>query len=108
MTADSQGLRDQLVATATTYRHLHEEHRRARRGGRTRRHLGARLGELSTHLERLLADPTLDEAVRAAWRRRVYHGGVEPDVPTALPASPSAVRRPPRNRARGSGPLWQR
>jgi hypothetical protein len=105
---EPQTLRSQLVATAAGYRHVHEEHRRARRSGHTRRHLKARLEELSTHLERLLTDPALDETVRMEWRRHAYHGDAEPDWPTEVPAPRSTSRRPPRNKGRGSAPLWQR
>ena len=108
LTTRPQTLHGQLVATAATYRHVREEHRRARLGGHTRRHLETRLAELSTHLERLLTDPVLDETVRMEWRRHAYHGDAEPDLPTEVPAPASTSRRPPRNKARGSAPLWQR
>lgn len=107
VTAESQDLRGQLLATAAGYRHTHEEHRRARRGGRTRRHFEARLEELSMHFERLLGDSALDETVRAEWRRHLHHAGPEPDTPAAEP-HPTGAHRPPRNRGRGSAPLWQR
>jgi hypothetical protein len=108
MTAESQSLRDQLVATVAGYRHAHEEHRRARRGGHTRRHLDARLEELAADFERLLGDAELDDVVREQWRRHLYRGTAEPDLPAAEPASPPSTRRPPRNKSRGSAPLWQR
>ena len=107
MTAKSHGLRSELVTTAADYRRTHDEHRRARPGGRTRRRLETRLEELSTHIERLLANSTLDETVCAQWRRHLYHGDPEPDTPAAEPAS-NAAHRPPRNKGRGSAPLWQR
>ena len=105
--AESPRLRGELVATAASYRHTHAEHRRARPGGHTHRHLEARLEELSAHFERLLANSVLDETVSAEWRRHVYHSGPEPDTPAAESLA-SASHRPPRNRERGSGPLWQR
>ena len=107
MTIESQGLRGQLLAIAASYQHTHQEHRRARLGGHTRRHLEARLEELSTKLERLLGASELDETVCAAWRRHVYRDGPEPDTPSAE-SSPATPHRPPRNRDRGSAPLWQR
>lgn len=107
LTAGSHGLRGRLVATVSDYRRAHEEHRRARRGGHTRRHFEARLDELSERFERLLGDASLDETVRAEWRRHLYHGGPEPDLPSAEPP-PVAADRPPRSRGRGSAPLWQR
>jgi hypothetical protein len=107
LTTESQGLRGQLVATAAGYRHTREEHRRARPGSRARRHLEARLEQLSAQFERLLAEPSLDETVRAGWRRHLYHSGPEPETPAAGPASLPA-HRPSRDRGRGSAPLWQR
>jgi hypothetical protein len=106
MTTESHSLRGRLVAIAAGYLHTREEHRRARRGGHTRRSLEARLEELSRQFERLLGDSELDETVRAEWRQRIYHGGPEPDAPPAEPAP--VAHRPPRNRGRGSAPLWQR
>jgi hypothetical protein len=108
MTAESQSLRGRLVATVADYRHAHEEHRRAGPGGAARRHLETRLEGLATDFERLLAAATLDELVREQWRRHLYHGGAEPELPAAEPASPAGPRRPPRGRGRGSAPLWQR
>jgi len=105
---ERESLRSKLVATAAAYRRAHEEHRRARRGGHTGRRLDARLEKLSGDFERLVADASLDEAVRTQWRRHLYHGTAEPDLPTAEPSSPAAAHRPPRNRRRGSAPLWQR
>jgi hypothetical protein len=37
----------------------------------------------------------------------MYHGTPEPEAPAAEPVSVPA-HRPPRNRGRGSAPLWQR
>ena len=108
VTTQPQTLHGQLVATAASYRHVREEHRRARLGGHTRRHLETRLAELSTHLERLLTNSVLDETARTQWRQHAYHGAAEPDLPTSVPAPPSTARRPSRNRSRGSAPLWQR
>ncbi|MGZ4391055.1 MAG: hypothetical protein ACXVRK_02865 [Gaiellaceae bacterium] len=108
MSVERESLRSQLVATAAAYRHAHEEHRRARRGGHTRRRLDARLEKLSGDFERLLADAALDEVMCEKWPRHLYHGTAEPDLPTPEPASPAAAHRPPSNRGRGSAPLWQR
>lgn len=108
MTAEPQSLRAQLVASAASYRHVHEEHRRARPGGHTRRHLDARLKELAADFERLLADAAVAGIVREQWRQHFYRSSAEPDLPTAEPASPPTAHRPPRNRDRGTAPLWQR
>lgn len=108
MSVKRESLRSQLVTTAAAYRHAHEAHRRAGREGHTRRRLDARLRKLSADFEHLLADAALNEAVRAQWRRHLYHSTAEPDLPTAEPASPAPTHRPPGNRGRGSAPLWQR
>lgn len=107
MTTESRGLRRELVATAASYRHIREEHRRARPGSHTHRRLEGRLEELSTHFERLLANSSLGGTVRDEWRRHAFHGGPEPDTPEAAPPA-NPAHRPPRNRERGSAPLWQR
>jgi hypothetical protein len=101
-------LHRRLAAVVASYRHLHEEHRRAGPGGHTRRHLEAQLEELSANFVRLLDDAALDDALREQWRRHLYHGTAEPDLPAAESASPPSVHRPPRNRSRGSAPFWQR
>ena len=107
MTADVS-LRGRLLGTAASYRHVREEHRRARGGGHARRRLEARLEELAAGFERLLETAALDDAVREQWRRHLYHGGPEPELPDAAPATPPSAHRATRTRGRGSAPLWQR
>ena len=77
-------LHDELEEIAREYRHVREEHRRARRGGHTRRHLGMRLERLSTRFEHLLAEGGLEEADRRRWRDHLHHGAAEPEEPLAL------------------------
>ncbi len=77
-------LHDELEEIAREYRHVREEHRRARRGGHTRRHLGMRLERLSTRFEHLLAEGGLEEPDRRRWRDHLHHGAAEPEEPLAL------------------------
>ena len=108
MNTDPQSVRARLLAGAAEYQKVHEQHRRAGREGHLRRRLETRLGELSTQFERLLAAAALDDGVREQWRRHLYHGSGAPEMPASAPVSAPRRHRPPRNRSRGSGPLWQR
>lgn len=82
--------RDELERVVREYRHVHEEHRRARRGGHTRRRLGARLEQLAVQFERLLAETALDEDARRRWRRHLRRGTPEPEG--AAPERPLVFR----------------
>jgi hypothetical protein len=108
MRANNPSLRDQLEETVASYRHVREEHRRARPDGRTHRQHESRLEELGAHFERLLAGAELQESVREQWRRHLYDGAAEPEAPAEEAAAPEQPRRPPKERSRGSAPLWQR
>jgi hypothetical protein len=108
MTVEPQSVRERLLATAAGYRRAHEEHRRAGPEGRARRHLEARLEELTADFERLLAAAAIDDVTREHWRRHLYDGAPEPALPAAEPISAASPRRPQRGRGRGSAPLWQR
>ena len=73
---------DELEQVAHEYRRLHEEHRRAKPRGRTRRHLDVQLTQLRRRFERLLAEAPLGEADRRRWRSRLRE---------AMPTRPALV-----------------
>ena len=62
----------ELEHVAHEYRHVHEEHRRARMNGRARRRLEVQLQRLTQRFERLLAEAPVSEADRGRWRDRLY------------------------------------
>ena len=82
--ADAPVTRDELEQLVHEYRHVHDEHRRARRGSRTRRHLGSRLEELRTRFEHLLAATPVDDETRRRWRHHLRHSAPEPDEPAGF------------------------
>lgn len=67
------------------YRHVREEHRRAGREGRVRRHLGDRLERLERRFDSLLEEWVADEAARDEWRRRLHaESPVTPTTPRRM------------------------
>lgn len=73
MTPDTS-IREELEETAHRYRRLHEEHRRSRPQGHTRRRLETRLAALEEKFERLLRAGTEGVALRRTsdgWHGRV-------------------------------------
>lgn len=76
---------EELEALVVEYHQVQEEHRRARRGSRVRRHLRARLAELESRLDRLLAEAVADERERSRWRLHLRHRTGEPATPTGRP-----------------------
>jgi hypothetical protein len=108
MTVERRSVREGLLATAVAYRRVHEEHRRAGPEGRARRHLEARLEELTAEFEHLLAAAAIDAVGRERWRRHLYDGAAEPALPAAEPVPAASRHRPRQGRGRGSAPLWQR
>jgi ribosome-associated translation inhibitor RaiA len=77
--------RGELESLTTEYRHLREEHRRARAQGRSRRHLEHELDALSDRFERLLAHTPDDQETRARWRAHLHHGTPAPPEPEPGP-----------------------
>lgn len=59
------------------YRHLLEEHQRARPSSRARRKLEARMAQVSNSFEVRLAEAPMSEGERRIWRGRL-HGGAMP------------------------------
>jgi len=78
---ETPSAREELERLVHDYRHIREEHRRARRGSGVRRRLGAQLLELDTRFERVLAALPLDEATRSGWRDHLRRHGAEPAAP---------------------------
>ncbi len=76
--------RDELESLVAEYRHLDEEHRRARPGSRVRRHLQARREGVASRFERLLVETVVDEDERASWRRHRHGREAEPPKPEAV------------------------
>lgn len=77
--------RDELERLVGEYHHLQEEHRRARRGSRVRRHLRSRLEGVASRFERLLLEAVEDELERDRWRAHLRHRAPEPATPEAGP-----------------------
>ncbi|HKI91070.1 MAG TPA: hypothetical protein VJ986_02110, partial [Gaiellaceae bacterium] len=82
--ADAPVTRDELEQLVHEYRHVRDEHRRARRGSRARRHLGSRLEELRARFEHLLTATPVDDETRRRWRDHLRHGAPEPDEPAGF------------------------
>jgi hypothetical protein len=80
--AEDRDVHEQLERIVHEYRRLQVEHGRAARGSHTRRHLGARLQQLSARVERLLRG--LDEQVAGRWRDCLRHGAPQPERPLAV------------------------
>lgn len=78
---DTPSARDELERLAHEYRHLRDERRRARRGSSVRRRLGARLHELETRFEHLLALLPADDETRRGWRDHLHERGTAPELP---------------------------
>lgn len=94
--------RDELERLVHDYRHVREEHRRARRGSRTRRRLGARLRELEVRFEHVLAVIPLEDEIRHTWREHLRHDAGAPAMPAPempLPAAQGASVHWPGSRA---------
>lgn len=75
--------REELERLVREYRHVREEHRHAKRGGRLRRRLGVRLPELEARFEHLLASLPLDDATREGWRDHLHRNLAPPEQPPA-------------------------
>jgi hypothetical protein len=73
--------RGELEQVVQEYRHVHEEHRRGRPRGRTRRHLEVRLRQLRERFDRLLAEAPVSAADRRYWRNRLRGKEVAPPAP---------------------------
>ena len=82
--ADAPVTRDELERLVHEYRHVHDEHRRARRGSRVRRHLGSRLEELRLRFEHVLAATPVDDETRRRWRDHLRHRATEPEQPAGF------------------------
>ncbi len=63
---------DELAAIVHVYRHLLEEHRRARPHSRTRRKLETRMAHLSESFEVRLSEAPISERERRVWRDRLH------------------------------------
>jgi hypothetical protein len=81
---------EELESLTAEYRHVLEEHRRARAQSRSRRHLEQQLDSLSDRFERLLAHTPDDEETRARWRAHLHHGAAAPREPE--PGAPLLFR----------------
>ncbi len=72
---------DRLVHEAL---HVRNEHARATADS-VRRKLQARLLDLESRFERMLAEEVPDAALRRAWTQHLHGRGPAPDAPSALP-----------------------
>jgi hypothetical protein len=77
-------IREELDTLAHNFRHLREEHRRARPESSTRRRLEDRMLDVRERFERILDEWVPDERVRAEWRRYLDDGQPEPSGPAAI------------------------
>jgi Sigma 54 modulation/S30EA ribosomal protein C terminus len=98
--SDPHDAREKLELLVTEYRHVREEHRRARRGGRTRRRLGAHLRDLEVRFEHLLAGTPVENGTRHRWWEHLRHGAPAPVAPQ--PAPPPRARET--HASPGAGP----
>ncbi|HET7566834.1 MAG TPA: hypothetical protein VFJ91_02510 [Gaiellaceae bacterium] len=90
--------REELEGLVHEYRHAREEHRRARRGSRTRRRLGAHMRELEVRFEHVLGAVPLEDATRHSWREHLHDRSAPPAAPARgmpLPAAQGASVRWP-------------
>ncbi|MGE5184213.1 MAG: host attachment protein [Acidobacteriota bacterium] len=78
---------DLLRRLGDAYRHVEQEHlREPTSRSATRNRLAAQMRVLEGHFERLLAEWTTDEALRASWREFLHGRGPAPDQPhVAIP-----------------------
>lgn len=77
--------REELEELVGAYRHIRDEHGRARSDGHTRRRLEQKLERVHERFEHLLA-ALPDEESRRAWREHFHHDAPEPAEPKAVPA----------------------
>lgn len=77
--------REELEELVGAYRHIRDEHGRARPEGHTRRRLEQKLERIHERFEHLLA-AVPDEESRRAWREHLHHAAREPAEPKAVPA----------------------
>lgn len=73
--------REELERLVHDYRHVRDEHRRTRRGSRTRRRLGAHRRELEVRFEHVLAALPLEEDARHGWREHLHDRAAAPATP---------------------------
>lgn len=79
--SDPHRARERLELLVVEYRHIREEHRRARRGGRTRRRLGARLRDLELRFEHVLSGAPVGNGARHRWWEHLRRGTPAPAAP---------------------------
>lgn len=77
--------REELEELVRSYRHLRDEHRRARAEGHTRRRLEQELERVHERFEHLLA-AVPDDKCKRAWREHLHHDAQEPAEPRAVSA----------------------
>jgi hypothetical protein len=75
----------ELERIVAEYHHLRAEHQRAGQESSARRHMEARLEELSRHFERLLEEWVPQERWREAWREHLHGEAPAPPEPTPIP-----------------------